>query len=68
MKLWHLPLAMLHLVGVMAVVGLFVCAALALEAVLSVAILILIAGFLLTVVPILFVAEYRKRHAASGRV
>ena len=65
MKLWHLPLAMLYLGGVVGAFGLVVCVAVALEATLAVTGFVIIAGLVLVFFPVFFLEEYRKRRAQS---
>ena len=65
MKLWHLPLAMLYLGGIVGVVGLVLGVAVALEATLAVTGFVIIAGLVLVFFPVFFLEKYRKRPAQS---
>ena len=65
MKLWHLPLAVLCLCGIVGAVGLILCVAVALEATLAVTGFVIIAGLVLVFFPVFFPEEYRKRRAQS---
>ena len=65
MKLWHLPLAMLYLGGVVGAFGLVLCVAIALEATLALTALVIIASLVLVFFPVFFLAEYRERRAKS---
>ena len=65
MKLWQLPLAMLYLGGVVGAIGLVLCVALALEATFAITGFVIIAGLVLVLFPVFFLAEYRRRRAKS---
>jgi len=65
LKLRHLPLVMVYLGGSIAVLGVLAFGAIVFEAALALLVFLLIAAVILLLLPVLFLAAYRKQSQSN---
>lgn len=67
LKLWHFPLAMLYLGGMLVVLVVLITVAVIFSAAATIAFVVAVMGVLLISFPFLLWTEYRKKHAEAHR-